>query len=93
MSMDHLDCEKHGKSRLAFVCSHLTSGEKQGWWEPTHRNPDPDDAFDGCLNAWCSVCEAIRREHAGWNEESGHLAQIVAVCEQCALEIKAKNTE
>lgn len=92
MSEYSIKCKKHGNAKIAFVCYHLTTKEKkQGWWEPTERKSDPKDKFSKCMNAWCGVCEAARREHKGWNKKSGEIARIVAVCEKCALQMKKKN--
>jgi hypothetical protein len=77
-------CERHGDMQEAFVCEHLLNGIRRGFFtgsEDTSSRPD----------AWCSICEGIRREHGGWNSESEALISVKLVCGGCYDEIRARN--
>lgn len=91
MSDKFVECGEHGEARPAFVCHHLVSGEKVGWYEPDECSDDEDDEFAGCINAWCEECEKVCNEGGGWNDETEAFAQITLVCENCALRFKELN--
>lgn len=82
-------CDKHGDRREAFVCDHLLSGTRQGFFI------DPDDVENPHPDAWCSTCERIRLTYGGsdgkWNETSEALIKVRLVCGDCYEEIKIRN--
>jgi hypothetical protein len=84
---DTIQCETHGESQEAYVCTHLT-GDAPGLGfksdEPDDENPFPD--------AWCDDCEIIRTAHDGWNEESEKLTKIVLICSGCYERARIRNT-
>jgi len=78
-------CERHGDRREAFVCEHLISGTKLGFFRS-------GDEGNPCPDAWCSACERLRLEHGGsWNDESEALIRVKLVCGDCYEEIKTRN--
>jgi hypothetical protein len=84
---DVIQCETHGESEKAYVCTHLV-GETAGLGfnrrKVTKKNPFPD--------AWCGDCEIIRAAHNGWNEESEKLTQISLICSGCYERTRIRNT-
>ena len=84
---DSIQCNVHGESEEAFVCSHL-AGDVAGLGfnsnEPTEGDPFPD--------AWCDECEIIRAAHAGWNDESQELVPIRLLCSGCYEAARIRNT-
>ena len=84
---DTIQCDKHGGSEKAYVCTHLigeTAGLGFNRREPTKKNPFPD--------AWCDDCELIRTKHDGWNEESEKLTKIALLCAGCYERTRIRNT-
>jgi hypothetical protein len=86
-----VQCNRHGNTRAAYVCSHLLQGSNHGFFAS---EDDPDDPYP---DAWCAACEKIRETHAGsdgaWNEQSEALIEVKLVCGECYQEIKARNIE
>jgi hypothetical protein len=91
MTEKFVECHSHGKSKPAFLCHHLLTGEKVGWNEPDEYEKDEDSEFSGCINAWCDKCEEIAVKTGGWTDESEAFANIKLVCENCALKFKQAN--
>ncbi len=85
--INEITCVRHGdKKSEAFVCEHLITGNRLGFYFDTEEkgNPFPD--------AWCASCESIRQKYGGtWNEESEYLIKVKLVCSECYVEMKAKN--
>jgi hypothetical protein len=84
---DKIQCETHGESLAAYVCSHLSGGSAGLGFnrnEPTENNPYPD--------AWCDDCEIIRAAHDGWNEKSEKLTKISLLCSGCYERARIRNT-
>ncbi len=85
---DKVQCETHGETDKAFVCSHLAR-ESHGLGfnceEASSESPFPD--------AWCDDCEIIRATHGGWTEESEGLVKIALVCTKCYERTHIRNTK
>ncbi len=86
-----IDCEKHGKSRGAFICQHLNKIDKVGFEESFETEIGMDLYVDDDISAWCSKCEEVRLRDNGWNDENMEIANIKIVCEACYFEIKEIN--
>lgn len=82
-----MDCPRHGLRWPTFICRHLQHGEGLGFKQPDDP-PDPDWPFQ---NAWCDACEEFWAEEGEWNDRSEGFAGIMAICEECFEEIKARN--
>jgi hypothetical protein len=91
MTEKFVECYSHGKSKPAFLCQHLLTGEKVGWNEPDEYVEDESFEFSGCINAWCNKCEEFAVKTGGWTDESEEFANIQLVCENCALKFKEAN--
>ena len=80
-----VSCKRHGDRREAFVCRHLLTGTKLGFFQAIDpSNPYPD--------AWCANCERIRMANGGeWPENSKLVTPIALVCGDCYQEIKGAN--
>lgn len=91
MKEKSVDCGIHGYRRPAYVCQHLNLKTACGFEEAfeTHKGMELEEDDDFC--AWCSVCEKVRIEKDGWNEESEKFAKIKLVCEECYFEMKELN--
>ncbi|MGP8251765.1 MAG: DUF2199 domain-containing protein [Terracidiphilus sp.] len=85
---DKVQCETHGETDQAFVCSHLAR-ESHGLGfnceEGSDESPFPD--------AWCDDCEIIRAAHGGWSDESQELVKIALVCTKCYERTRIRNTK
>ena len=86
MFKEFVECGSHGSSRPAFICRHLAYESNVGWNEPQVYNKSPNEPFYGCVNAWCDDCEKIAVLTNGIVENS--YADVLLVCEECALKIK-----
>jgi hypothetical protein len=84
-----MECKRHGIQKPAFICKHLQYGEGLGFFEPDSE-PDPEYPFK---EAWCGECDSVLMEQGEWNDISEDHAQIVAICEGCYNEVKARNTK
>lgn len=85
-----VECGKHGSRRPAYVCQHLNTKHRVGFYEPTPSHPDviqPDDD----LEAWCDECEKVRAAEGEWNDTSEAFANIRLVCDKCFFEMKMLN--
>ena len=82
-----MECPHHGLRRPTFICRHLHHGRGLGFNQPIEP-PDPEWPFE---NAWCDACDRILREEGEWNDKSENFARIMAICEGCFCEIKARN--
>src|SRR5580698_9829836 len=51
-------CERHWDTRAAYVCGHLLTGERQGFFA-SYENPN-----DPYPDAWCLACDRIRETYA-----------------------------
>lgn len=84
---DTIQCDTHGESVRAYVCSHLSpSSIALGFnrSEPEASNPFPD--------AWCDDCEAVRAAHGGWNDSTDGLIKIALICSGCYEQTRIHNT-
>lgn len=82
-----IQCDIHGESQKAFVCSHLTEGGVGLGFnraEPSEENPFPD--------AWCDDCELIFQEHNGWSDETEGLVSIRMLCSGCYERARIRNS-
>lgn len=83
-----VECETHGESGPAYVCSHLLDGLRArdirsiGFHEA---EPEPND--DDCCG-WCQACEDVRLAEGGWNDRSEGFARIKLVCRGCFEDIR-----
>ena len=81
-----VECETHGRSAPAYVCSHLFEALRArdirsiGFYE-TGPDPEEDDSDESC--AWCQACEDVRAAEGGWNDCSEGYARIKLVCSGC----------
>lgn len=91
MEENLIECDEHGKNKMAFVCHHFLEKQNIGWNENDESDFDEDDEFSDCISAWCNECEEYRLENDGWDEESEKFAGITLVCEACALKFKKAN--
>jgi hypothetical protein len=85
---DKVQCETHGETDNAYVCSHLAQ-ESHGLG--FHRE-DPTDE-DLAPFALCDDCAVIIDAHGGWTEESGKLVTIKLVCSKCYERTRIRNTK
>ena len=89
MSDRVVECGTHGKSRPAFVCSHLVGTSE------TKENVGINFVFDedGNVNAWCDKCEDfVSKNGDEWNDETEAFANIQLACDNCFLVLKTHNT-
>jgi hypothetical protein len=84
-------CSTHKRARFAFVCQHINLSSKVGFEEAFESSEGMEREEDDDFQAWCSDCEVIRRQEAGWNEKSMEFANIQAVCEKCYFKMKEFN--
>ena len=90
MSGSLVECGTHGINQSAFVCKHLLSGRKVGFWEPFDSQPDGDYP-DGELNAWCNECNKNFESEGSWNDAATDFAEIKLVCSKCFFLFKSSN--
>ena len=88
MSKRTVECAAHGDMPPSYVCAHtrasLHDGKKRGFFWSR------DD--EGSVNAWCTECDNVLESVGGcWNDEAEAFAQIVLVCEGCALRVASLN--
>jgi hypothetical protein len=78
-------CAEHGEHDATFVCSHLVSGMRLGFFTAEDPgNPRPD--------AWCGRCERLRLQHGGaWPEEVERTLGVTLQCSACYDEARARN--
>lgn len=91
MANNLVECGSHGMRQSAFVCKHLLSHQKVGFWEPFESKPDGDYP-DGELNGWCDECNKILEKEGDWNDAAATFAGIQLVCSKCFFEMKNLNT-
>jgi hypothetical protein len=82
-----MECQRHGRQGVTFVCQHLQHGKGLGFFVPDA----PPTQEEPWKMAWCNVCEKIREEEAGWNDRSEAFAGSLAICAGCFEEIRARN--
>ena len=82
---EKISCATHGSSDRAFVCHHVLSGVRLGFFfADDPGNPRPD--------AWCGLCEEKRQETGEWNDESEAFAQVKMICAGCYDAAKQRNS-
>jgi len=84
-----MECTLHGIKRPAFICAHLQYGVGLGFHQPDETDNDDEFSFQ---NAWCDECNDILLEEGEWNDRSEGFAKIMAICEGCIEEIRARNS-
>jgi hypothetical protein len=90
MSVETVECEEHGKQKVAFICQHvvatLEDGQARGFvW-------DRDE--DGLINAYCDDCDAaIEANNGDWTPEIEAKADVGMMCEVCVSEAAKINGE
>jgi hypothetical protein len=84
-----IDCDRHGSSRMAFVCQHLLSGKGLGFHETFDSDPLVE-AKEDC-QAWCDECEKAWEKEREWNETFTAIVKLKLVCEQCYFDIKSRS--
>jgi hypothetical protein len=83
-----IECDVHGTTRAAFVCTHLNRGVACGF----HANPPAPD--DPCPDAWCDLCESVFQAAGGeWNDDNTEIADIAALCTGCYADSRARNID
>ncbi len=82
-----MECAMHGDSRPAFICKHLLSADKLGFFE----SDEPFDPEWPFKNAWCAECDKVLEQEGEWNDKSESFAGVIAICEGCYEEIKKRN--
>jgi hypothetical protein len=87
----YVECSDHEYRRVAFVCKHLNHTDIVGFEEAFETTEDMELLEDDDFQAWCSGCEMVRQEEAGWNDKSMAFADIKIVCESCYFEMKELN--
>ena len=87
-------CGQHGACLPAFICRHLISGVKLGFYGANCPNPDApaDGGFEQCQNGWCQKCEHERIRCGGWTDESEAFAEVTMICERCFEKFRERNT-
>ena len=75
---DIVNCDGHGESEAAFVCSHLAAGAAGLGFNPAEPTEE-----DPSLEAWCDDCNLIFEANNGWTEETEQLIEIRLVCSRC----------
>jgi hypothetical protein len=81
-----VNCETHGRSSPAFVCTHLLEAYRaRDVMSLGFHEGEPDPAEEGPYEpcAWCDACERVRLAAGGWNEESEGLIKIRLLCLEC----------
>lgn len=79
---NEINCDKHGKSNLAYICCHLfASGFEKGtgFYESLRELGDEHQA-------WCKQCDDLLVKEGDWTEALTELADIKLVCLQCYKE-------
>ena len=78
-----IDCEEHGKTVTATVCSHLikNNGAPLGFIE---NSSEPDD-----LQGWCYACEHLFLQEEDKTEKFIKFCIFSVVCSECYQQIKA----
>lgn len=82
-----MECSRHGERRPTFICKHLQYGERLVFNQPD----EPLEEDWPFKNAWCDDCGRILLQEGEWNKRSEGFAGIMAICEGCFEEIKARN--
>lgn len=80
-----VECDTHGSSHAAFVCSHLIARPEQDWYcdYPSRTNPFPD--------AWCAECESVLEREDGWSDQACAFADIKVICGQCYVNLQSQS--
>jgi hypothetical protein len=84
---DTVQCDLHGETPQAFVCTHLT-GESSG----LGFNREDPSKENLCPDAWCDDCEIIRVAHGDWENVPDELCRIVLLCSECYERSRIRNT-
>jgi hypothetical protein len=79
-----VQCEEHGESEPALICSHLLEVAAQLWCssEPSAEDPYPD--------AWCAKCDVEFQRFGEWNEENEDAISIKLVCQGCYRKLRSQ---
>lgn len=85
MSDDEIDCEGHGRQRVAFACQHLAESQPDDEPIGFHWNCEGGD-----LIANCDDCEAEAGDD-GFLPDSFFEENFVALCRQCFVEMAGAN--
>lgn len=73
-------CDEHGKSRAAYVCTHLLLTLRDGVPRGVIWLRDEDE----CVNAYCGDCDVMLEAGGGaWTSEVEARADIKVICEGC----------
>ncbi|MBK8457046.1 MAG: hypothetical protein IPL47_08040 [Phyllobacteriaceae bacterium] len=77
---EKIHCDKHGDQLPAFVCTHVVQSIEDGVARGLVYSIDDE----GCVNAYCTACEAMLNDNGGeWTEELEEKADIKMVCQAC----------
>ena len=90
MSVDDdpaVDCERHGRRRISFACTHIAHGLLDGTSPGFVIVAETGDLLP---LAWCDECETILSEGDGrWgDDELRRRADFKTLCEDCYAEAK-----
>lgn len=78
-------CDAHGVTLPAYLCKHLVTGKRLGFYPA-------EDTDDARPDAWCSACEKVRVAEGGeWNDRSEKFAGIAAICASCYDQARERN--
>jgi hypothetical protein len=89
MVSETVHCERHGKRRATFVCSHLVGSLRTQQALGYYHAEDPGNPYP---HAWCGLCDRYLFDHGGeWNDETEAFAGVKVLCSECYDEIRKIN--
>ena len=80
--LEEIECDEHGEGYAAFVCQHLVSGSRLGFFH-SDNGQYPD--------AWCGECDDLMMKKGHWTAKAEKFAQITVVCHRCYANIRRRN--
>lgn len=82
-----IDCDRHGKSIVAVVCTHLLH-EKVRPVGFVENSSDPND-----LQAWCDECEVLFEKEGDLTDAFCEFNDMRLVCSGCYAVIKELHSQ
>ncbi|WP_223786819.1 DUF6882 domain-containing protein [Marinicella meishanensis] len=86
-SEHQIECSRHGKTNVTFLCRHLVEGEKLGF----NLAYDPENPDDLCPDAWCDECDKVLDAEGGWTGKFEKFADIKVLCSRCYEDVRDRN--